>query len=230
MWEKNITKQSDGIYRSLNGAADENVFIGKATKAGFYLFFKVWRDMPYDAVLDHGGILFRVEVKGASVNAKGRTQFDVTRGGRSGAQIDRSAPSRTRLIERVDCDFVVGVNSDNGDCYIIPTDYIEIVGRKNLSTKTVAAFKEQWKLFSFGASRLTGEETRDGLRRKTLTELRTIGARLDVDIPEADYKIKGTNKSIAKEEEKWILKIWERLCSLEAGESISAKEMDSKGE
>lgn len=213
MWKKNITKQSDGTYRSLNGAADENIFIGKATKAGFYLFFKVWRDMPYDAVLDHEGILYRVEVKGASENTKGRTQFDVTRGGRSGSQIDRSAPSRKRLIERVDCDFVVGVNSDNGDCYIIPTDYIEIVGRKNLSTKTVAVFKEQWKLFSFGASRLTGEETRDGLRKKSLAELRAIGTKLGVVIPATDYKVKGTNISIAGEEEKWILMIWEKLCS-----------------
>lgn len=213
MWEKNITKQSGGIYRSLNGAADENIFIGKATKAGFHLFFKVWRDMPYDAVLDHEGILFRVEVKGASANNKGIIKFDVTRGGRSGAQINKSAPSRKRLIERADCDFVVGVNSDNGDCYIIPTDFIEIVGIKNLSTKTLDVFKEKWQLFFFGAHRLTSEETRDGLRRKSLAELRAIGTKLRVVIPATDYKVKGTNISIAGEEEKWILMIWEKLCS-----------------
>ena len=86
MWLKNITGVSDGSYRSLNGAADENVFIGKATKAGFCLFFKAWRDMPYDAVLDYEGILFRVEVKGASQDKGGNTQFNVTRGGRSGQQ------------------------------------------------------------------------------------------------------------------------------------------------
>lgn len=213
MWEKNITSQSEGTYRSLNGAADENIFIGKATKAGFFLFFKAWRDMPYDAVLDHEGILFRVEVKGASADKKGKTQFNVTRGGRSGAQINKNAPSRTRLIERSDCDFVVGVSSDNGDCYIIPTDFIEIVGRQNLTTKTVAAFKEQWKLFTFGAGRLTGEDTRDGLRNKTITELRTIGSGLGVSIPTTDYQVPGTRLKVTSEEEKWILLIWEKLCS-----------------
>ncbi len=52
MWNKNITGLDNaGTFRSLNGAADENVFTGKASKAGFFCFFKVWRDMPYDAVL-----------------------------------------------------------------------------------------------------------------------------------------------------------------------------------
>lgn len=213
MWEKNITGQSEGTYRSLNGAADENVFIGKATKAGFFLFFKAWRDMPYDAVFDHEGILFRVEVKGASADKGGKTQFNVTRGGRSGAQINKAAPSRTRLIERADCDFVVGVNSDNGDCYIIPTDFIEIVGNQSLSTKTVEVFKEQWKLFTFGPGRLSGEQTRDGLRSMTISDLRALGGSLGVTIPVGDIKIKGTRISISKEEDKWILRIWEKLCA-----------------
>ncbi len=212
MWEKNITGQSDGTYRSLNGAADENIFIGKATKAGFFLFFKAWRDMPYDAVLDHEGILFRVEVKGASADKSGKTQFNVTRGGRSGAQINKEAPSRTRLIERADCDFVVGVNSDNGDCYIIPTDFIEIVGNQNLSTKTVEVYKEQWKLFTFGTGRLSGEQTRDGLLSMTLSDLRTLGGSLGITMPLGDLKIKGTRITISKEEEKWVLLIWEKLC------------------
>ena len=63
MWSKNITGLDvDGTFRSLNGAADENIFIGKASKAGFFCFFKVWRDMPYDAVLEYNHILYRVEV------------------------------------------------------------------------------------------------------------------------------------------------------------------------
>lgn len=213
MWIKNIAGVPDGSYRSLNGAADENVFIGKATKAGFCLFFKAWRDMPYDAVLDYEGILFRVEVKGASQNKSGTAKFDVTRGGRSGKQINRSTPSRSRLINRDDCDFVVGVNSDNGDCYIIPTDFIEIVGRENISTKTVAAFKEQWKLFAFGAGMLSGDQTRDGLNKFSLLDLRTLGHSLGVTIPASDYSVKGTKVKISSEKDKWILLIWEKLCS-----------------
>lgn len=213
MWVKNITGVSNGSYRSLNGAADENVFIGKATKAGFCLFFKAWRDMPYDAVLDYEGVLFRVEVKGASQDKGGITQFNVTRGGRSGQQINRSTPSRSRLINRDDCDFVVGVNSDNGDCYIIPTDFIEIVGRKNISTKTVTTFKEQWKLFAFGGGMLSGAQTRDGLNTLSLPDLQTLGRSLGVTIPLSDYTVKGTTVKISNEKDKWILLIWEKLCS-----------------
>ena len=128
MWDKNITGVEEGKFRSLNGAADENVFIGKASKAGFFCFFKVWRDMPYDAVLDHEGILYRVEVKGSSTG-----KFDLTRGGRSGAQINRAAESRKRRIERIDCDFVVCVDSNNGDCYVLPVDVLDVVKRENLS-------------------------------------------------------------------------------------------------
>lgn len=37
MWNRNITGLDvEGTFRSLNGAADENVFIGKASKAGFF--------------------------------------------------------------------------------------------------------------------------------------------------------------------------------------------------
>lgn len=36
MWNKNITALDEsGTFRSLNGATDENIFIGKASKAVF---------------------------------------------------------------------------------------------------------------------------------------------------------------------------------------------------
>ena len=78
-----------GTYRSLNGAADENIFIGHTSKAGFYCFFKAWRDMQYDAVLDYEGILYRVEIKGSS-----NSKFNVTRGTRSGKQVRKANQER----------------------------------------------------------------------------------------------------------------------------------------
>ena len=79
-WKRNLLGHNSGIWRSLGGAADEQAFLGKATGAGHYVFFKVWRDMPYDAVLDYQGELFRIEVKGT-----GGQRLDLTRGGRSGS-------------------------------------------------------------------------------------------------------------------------------------------------
>lgn len=209
MWQKNITRlYASGTFRSLNGAADENVFIGKASKAGFFCFFKVWRDMPYDAVLDYEHILYRIEVKGSSSGI-----YDLTRGGRSGAQIDRDAEKRTRRITREDCDFVVCVDSNNGDCFIVPVDIIDITERQTFRTGALEPFKEKWKLFMYDSHRLTGAQTRDGLLDLDLTELKDIATRIGADVPIDDFRPHGTTRlSISDEKEKTILAIWYKLC------------------
>lgn len=209
MWQKNITGlDTSGTFRSLNGAADENVFIGKASKAGFFCFFKVWRDMPYDAVLDYENILYRVEVKGSSSGI-----YDLIRGGRSGAQIDRNAVNRTRRITRDDCDFVVCVDSNNGDCFILPVDILDITNRQSFRTGALEPFKEKWKLFIHGTARLTGAQTRDGLLSLSLTELQSIATRIGAVVPPGNFPLPGTaGLRISDEKEKTILAIWYKLC------------------
>lgn len=211
-WEKDLTeldKIKDGTFRSLNGAADENIFIGRASKAGFFCFYKVWRDMPYDAIIDHNGILYRIEVKGSSSNS-----FNVTRGTRSGRQINRNV-AKTRLLSREDCDFVVAVDSNNGDCYIIPEDIIEIIGNQNLTKSTVSVFLEKWKLFMYNATKLTAEQTRDGLLSLSEPEIDNIINNLGVAIPTSGvpFKIPGTRgKTINTTKELKIYSIWKEIC------------------
>lgn len=215
MWDQNITGLDNaGTFRSLNGAANESIFQGRASKAGYFCFFKVWRDMPYDAVLDHDGNMYRVEVKGTNGD-----HFDVTRGGRSGAQIKRGK-SRERLIKRDDCDFVVGVDSANGDCYIIPTDIIEIINRKSLHKEAVIDFKEKWDLFKFegdncgSVNRMTKEQTRDGLRNLPLAEVNTIASGLGVTIPAGDIKINRHRVYLSDPMDKLIYAIWTKLAGI----------------
>lgn len=209
MWNKNITDLDEsGTFRSLNGAADENIFIGKASKAGFFCFFKVWRDMPYDAVLDYDNILYRVEVKGSSTGT-----YDLTRGGRSGAQINRNAENRTRRITRDDCDFVVCVDSNNGDCFILPVDILDITNRQSFKTGALEPFKEKWKLFIYDEYRLTGGQTRDGLCSLNLVELKAIADRIGAVVPTRIFAPTGTRGlRISDEKEKTILAIWYKLC------------------
>lgn len=209
MWIKNTTGVSDGSFRSLNGAADESIFQGKASKAGYYCFFKVWRDMPYDAVVDHEGILFRIEVKGSSGNS-----FSVTRGGRSGEQINRAVASRTRIIERGDCDFVVGVDSNNGDCYIIPTDIIEVIGVENISRRTVSDYLEKWDLFKFGGGRMSDEQTRDGICGLSLAEVSSIASGYGIVAPNGALPVPGTRKTISDDKKKLIYLIWKHLATM----------------
>ena len=208
-WSKDITgveTVKKGTFRSLNGASDENIFIGRASKAGFYCFFKVWRDMPYDAVLDYERILYRVEVKGSS-----NSKFNVTRGTRSGKQI-RKGTSRTRVLSREDCDFVVGIDSNTGDCYIIPEDIVQIIGNANLSYKTLKNYKEKWKLLMFSQNHLTQEQTRDGLFGLNITDLTALATTLGIIIPSDAIEVSGTrNRKISDSKEKVIYLIWENI-------------------
>lgn len=207
-WSKDVTgvdASKPGTYRSLNGAADENIFTGRASKAGFYCFFKVWRDMPYDAVLDYEGVLYRVEVKGSSDD-----KFNVTRGSRSGAQIVRGN-SRTRILSREDCDFVVGVNSNTGDCYIIPEDVVEILDRKNLNHVALKNYHEKWKLFMHGDNFLTEKQTRDGIRSMSLTDLNSLATSLGIVVPTTDIHVSGTQKIISDPKDKTVYLIWEEI-------------------
>ena len=209
-WLKDITgvdAVKQGTFRSLNGAADESIFQGRACKAGFYCFFKAWRDMPYDDILDYEGNLLRVEVKGSS-----GTSFNVTRGTRSGSQIVRGN-SRTRTLSRDDCDFVVGVDSDTGDCYIIPEDVVEIIDIHNLSKNAVAEFKEKWKLFMHQTNYLTKEETRDGIRNASNTRLTSILTALQIPVPTLPLKITGTRGSISNLQDAMVYTIWKEIAN-----------------
>lgn len=207
-WEKDIAgveKAHPGTFRSLNGAADENIFIGRASKAGFFCFFKAWRDMPYDAILDYKGILYRVEVKGSSGD-----QFDVSRGSRSGVQIKKSV-SKARLLSREDCDFAVCVDSNNGDCYIIPEDIIELIDRQDLKTHTISHFLEKWKLMIFGVNHLTKEQTRDGLRTMSLAGLTALAESLSISIPSAPLSIQHTTRKLTDPRDIAVYTIWTEL-------------------
>lgn len=212
MWCKDITgveKKKKGTFRSLNGAADESIFQGRASKAGFYCFFKVWRDMPYDAVLDYKGVLYRVEVKGSSNNS-----FNVTRGTRSGKQIIKTpGSSRTKVLSRDDCDFTVGVDSNTGDCYIIPEDVIEVIGTQNLSTAILSDFKEKWGLFVFQSTPniLTKEQTRDGLLKLSNAELYSIIAKLGVVVPPGNISLGKMKKQLSANKDKLVYTIWSTI-------------------
>ena len=210
-WDKDLTGVDvikRGTFRSLNGAADESIFTGRASKAGFYCFFKVWRDMPYDAVLDYDGILYRVEVKGSSNNI-----FNVTRGTRSGKQIKKGT-SRTKILSRDDCDFLVAVDSNTGDCYIVPEDIVLSIGLQNLSSKTLQHFKEKWKLFMYNEYKFKKEWTRDGLLELDNTTLNNIAKSCGISIPVADYSVPGTKTKIKDAKKKTVYLIWEHIASI----------------
>lgn len=142
VWVRNLTQMEGGLFRTINGNADELIGIGRCIKAGFYCSKVETTNGRYDAVIDPGSgqKLLRVQIKGA-----GNGSVSFTGGGRSGEQISREAASRTYKYTTEDCDLILAVDSNNGDCYIIPiADIAQWGGTKSLSR--LQNYRENWEI------------------------------------------------------------------------------------
>lgn len=141
MWAKNVTNIPEGNFRTIKGNADELIGIGRCIRAGFACSKVEITNGRYDAVIDPGnGKLLRVQIKGtsgSSVSFKG--------GGRSGQQISRTVAQRTYKYTSKDCDLFLVVDSNNGDCYIIPIKDIESFGGSK-SLRKLEQYKENWDI------------------------------------------------------------------------------------
>jgi len=140
-WAKNVTRIEEGIFRSIKGNSDEMIGVGRCMKAGFPCSRVDVTNAKYDAIVDIGNSkLLRVQIKGTS----GRS-VSFTGGGRSGEQISRNAAQRTYKYTKKDVDLILAVDSNNGDCYIIPIEDIDQWG----STKSLSKlqnYKENWDI------------------------------------------------------------------------------------
>lgn len=140
-WPKNLTKINEGIFRTIKGNSDEMIGVGRCMKAGFPCSRADVTNGRYDAIIDVGNNkLLRVQIKGTSGK-----QVSFTGGGRSGQQISREVEQRTYKYSPNDCDIILVVDGRNGDCYIIPIEDIQKMGK----TKTLAKlqdYRENWEI------------------------------------------------------------------------------------
>jgi hypothetical protein len=140
-WIKNITNIGDGIFRSVNGNSDEMIGVGRCMKAGFPCSRVDVTNAKYDAIVDIGNSkLLRVQIKGTSGNT-----VNFTGGGRSGQQISRDVEQRTYKYTKDDIDLILAVDSNNGDCYIIPVEDIAQWGNTKSLSK-LQDYKENWDI------------------------------------------------------------------------------------
>jgi len=147
-WKINLTNINIGIFKPMNGTADEMIGIGRIIKSGF-LCSKV--DVPnakYDALVENtqSTKFIRVQIKGTSTGS-----LSFLGGYRSGKQIDRSVPKRDYKYTNKDCDLFLGVNSHNGECYIIPTEDLKKWGNTK-SLSQLSEYKENWEILKKLAS------------------------------------------------------------------------------
>ena len=214
MWEKskNLIGIGEGNYRSILGYAGESLAIGRALICGYNLFFKAWRDAKYDAVLDAEGILFRVEIKQTSTD----TGITVVSGGRSGQQINREVETREKVLSRKDCDFLIGVHSMSGKCWVVPVEVIEIFGKKMLNFYLLEPFKEKWKVFIFDNQLINNNHIKSGFSQLQIEEIKTIAKDLNIELPD-EFKIKtseNSNRYLYLDEKEWlVIQIWLKIYS-----------------
>ena len=141
-WTRNYTKMDEGIYRTVEGNADEIIAIGRIVKAGFSCSRVDITNSRYDAVVESGkpGNILRIQIKGIGGNS-----FNFTGGGRSGRQIDRTVTQKVRKYTKDDCDLMVGITKDKGELYIIPIEDIEKMC-KSRSLKKLEYYRENWDI------------------------------------------------------------------------------------
>lgn len=212
-WEasRNLSQLAEGNFRSIIGYAGESLVIGRALVCGYNLFFKAWRDSKYDAVLDSDGTLFRIEIKQTS---KG-DEISTTSGSRSGAQISRSADDRTQVLSADESDFLIGVHSLSGKCWIIPTEVIEIRNKRAIPTNQLTDFAEKWRIFKSPPFNLSINQMKNGFRNYNLKDLKDIATKLGIDLKmeTTNYKFseRGKLSKLKSIEEWYVLEIWRTI-------------------
>jgi hypothetical protein len=217
-WEntKNIAEVPEGSYRSIAGYAAESLVIGRAMLCGYIIFVKAWRDSKYDAVLDAHGSLYRIEIKGTA----GDSDITTSSGGRSGQQISREVESREKPLSTEDCDWLIATTSMDSYCWIVPVEFIEILGLMKLTIRDIGLFREKWAIFNSTDSNIQ-PYLKSGYKDLTIQELERIAANLSVDYVSYQnpknqiFSFDPQNKRLKKYEldykSRLVIGIWEKI-------------------
>lgn len=217
----NIASVPPGTARSILGYAGESLVLGRALVCGYNLFFKAWRDSKYDAVLDHRGILYRLEIK----QSRDGRKFSLTSGGRSGAQINRKAGSREQVVSSEDCDILIAVHSLTGTCWVVPAEVISILNRRSLTAKALVSFEEAWRIFALIPDLIGPMLNPTQLRRLPLATLVQIGQRIHLgdDVPESLRIGTRTVVHLDDEIDRYVVAIWTKIgtmARIQAGQQV----------
>lgn len=154
--------------------------------------------------------------------------FSIAYGKWGGVQINREI-IKVRELSVEDCDFVVCVDINNGDCYIVPIDVVVIYGRSDMRKNSIKKYREKWQLFLSGEDRLSEEEIKNGLLQYPLEEIEQIAERFNFELQDEVYKPEGTTglrlDPAENRREMLIVRIWEHLANrLVEGQDINEQQ------
>jgi hypothetical protein len=208
----NIGEMPQGSFRSIAGYASESLVVGRAMLCGYIIFVKAWRDSKYDAVLDANGSLFRIEIKGTA----GTSTISTSSGGRAGEQISRDAESRERPLSKVDCDWLIATTSMDSQCWVIPIEFIEILGALSINLPHLEIFKEKWSVFVTQDPNVK-PYLKSGYRDLDEIKINAIATSMGIDLATAfeKYSFDSSNNRLKKYElapkDRLVIAIWEKI-------------------
>ena len=208
----NIAEMPEGSFRSIAGYASESLVVGRAMLCGFIIFVKAWRDSKYDAVLDAHGSLYRIEIKGTAKDS----DISTSSGGRSGEQISRDAESREKPLSTEDCDWLIATTSMNSYCWIVPIEFIEILGLMKLTIKNIDLFKEKWAIFNSLDPNIK-PYLKTGYKHLDVAELEKIASNLYINTSTLSliFTFDPSNNRLKKYtlsyKDRLIIAIWEKI-------------------
>lgn len=142
----NYTNVESGLMMANSGDSAQFLFVGRAILAGFNCSNVDVRSSRYDAIIDYGGKLLKVQIKGISADII--SFWDMPRGG---VASNHTHPSIR--IRHEDCDVYVAVDKQVGICYIIPMEEVESwsdddTKRMSVDDSRIVKYKENWDVIS----------------------------------------------------------------------------------
>tara|TARA_X000000950_G_scaffold136007_2_gene169141 strand:- start:605 stop:1306 length:702 start_codon:yes stop_codon:yes gene_type:complete len=171
-------------FRSLKGYAGQELAFGRLMLCGFNVQRNLWRDAKYDGTFVVKEVPVKIEIK--SSTRRGReylNEFDCTSGSRAGGQIDRNAPSRTKLISKNDVDFIICVSNNDAYCWILPVEVVEITKRAKWKENYLKNFEEKFQIFiSDNLKNIEIKDLINGFMKKDLEDLELICEKNNVDV------------------------------------------------
>lgn len=97
---------------------------GRLLLSGYDVSLHLWRDAKYEGILEANGVPFRIEIKSAGLTRdpliNKNSNFQFKSNVCSGGKIDRSIPSREKMVSTENADFAFGVSSNDGNIWVFP--------------------------------------------------------------------------------------------------------------
>ena len=175
----NLVKRPLGKWRSIHGYGAAQIVNGRLLLCGYDVSLHLWRDAKYDGILESNGIPFRIEIKSTGLNKdpeiNPNQDITFTSGGRSGAQISRSSPSREAVIKKDDVDFAFGINSHDGSLWVVPVEILAILKKKKIKCGFADIYKEKVSVFrGIPKTSFTTDMIRKGFLDYSIKELEIL--------------------------------------------------------